>query len=261
MRVGVKSHVGRVRSSNEDRYAVLPYLLAVADGMGGVQAGEIASEMVIDTLSTFPFRHDNPEESLAEAVRKANGFIYAKAAGQPEFRGMGTTVTAAFIRGEQALLAQVGDSRAYLIRDGEIRRLTQDHSLVGELVRNGSITAEEAMLHPQRNLLTRALGTGPEVDVDLISLSLTLDDVLILCTDGLTSLVEDRELKDEVMRFADPQRAAEALVGLANDRGGTDNITVIVAHILPPLLSSERGLEDTLELENLLMAEQGAYAL
>lgn len=261
MRVGVKTDVGRVRSTNEDRYAVLPYLLAVADGMGGVQAGEIASEMVIDVLSTASYRGKDPEAGLAEAVTRANELVYAKASGRDEYRGMGTTVTAVLIVGERAAVAQVGDSRAYLIRDGEIKRLTQDHSLVGELLRNGSITPEEAMWHPQRNLLTRAIGTGSTVSIDTARINLAFDDVLVLCTDGLSSLVDDQEIKEQVMHYGDPQRAAEALVDLANARGGNDNTTVIVAHMLPPVLSQESSLEDTLDLDNLLGVEETVYSL
>jgi protein phosphatase len=260
MRIGVKTDVGLIRSTNEDRYAVLPYLLAVADGMGGVQAGEIASGMVIDVLSTSAYSDEDPERDLGEAVRRANELVYAKASGREEYRGMGTTVTALLIRGDMAVVAQVGDSRAYLLRDGEIKRLTQDHSLVGELLRNGSITPEEAMYHPQRNLLTRAIGTGSTVNVDTARIRLTFDDVIVLCTDGLTSLVDDHEIKEHVMRYADPQRASEALVDLANSRGGNDNTTVIVAHMLPPVLPHESSLDDAIDLDNLLSVEESVYS-
>ncbi|MGE5508735.1 MAG: Stp1/IreP family PP2C-type Ser/Thr phosphatase [Chitinophagales bacterium] len=255
MRVGAKSDPGLVRPTNEDRYGVLPGLLVVADGMGGVQAGEVASQMVVDRLMTYPFEAPGPEE-LKAAVAEANLAIFRAAGERPEWHGMGTTVTAALLREDRCFIAQVGDSRAYLIRDGEIRRLTNDHSLVGELLRNGSISPQEAMLHPQRNLLTRALGTSAEVLVDLVEVGLMFDDILVLCTDGLTGLVPDEELMAEVLRHADPQAAAEGLVGLANARGGTDNITVIVAHLLPPALGLSPGAEASAEdLESLLALE------
>lgn len=254
MRVGVKSDPGRVRGTNEDRYGILPNLLAVADGMGGVQAGEVASQMVIDTLVVYPFSTGSAAE-LAEAVQEANRRIFRAAGERTEWQGMGTTITALLFAGNACHVAQVGDSRAYLIRDGQIQRLTADHSLVGELVRNGSISPEEAMLHPHRNLLTRALGTAPEVEVDLSTLALALDDVLVLCTDGLTALVTDEEILAETMRHAEPQAAAEGLVALANARGGPDNVTVIVAHLLPPVLEVSPAAENEAELESVLVLE------
>lgn len=255
MRVGAKTDPGRVRASNEDRYGVLPNLLVVADGMGGVQAGEVASQLAVDALLVHPFGASDPAELVA-AIKAANRNIHQAASGRPEWQGMGTTITAALLSGSACHIAQVGDSRAYLLRDGEIQRLTKDHSLVEELLRNGSISVEEALLHPQRNLLTRALGTSEDVEVDVTTVALSLDDVLVLCTDGLTGVVADGEILEEVMRHADPQRAAEGLVALANDRGGPDNITVVVAHLLPPVLQLEADaelehrLDDTVALES-----------
>lgn len=254
MRVGVKTDPGRVRPTNEDRYGVLPNLLVVADGMGGVQAGEVASQMACDTLLLYPFTAGEAKE-LVGAIKEANRRIHRAAAAKPGWQGMGTTITAVLFAEGSCHVAQVGDSRAYLVRDGSIRRLTKDHSLVEELLRNGSISAAEAMLHPQRNLLTRALGTAEDVEVDIDTLTLALDDVLVLCTDGLTAVVTDEEIVAEVMRHDEPQRAAEALVALANGRGGPDNTTVIVAHLLPPALplspeaEVDARLEDTLALE------------
>jgi protein phosphatase len=256
MRVGAKSDPGRTRTTNEDRYGVLPNLLAVADGMGGVQAGEVASQMVIDALLVYPFTGAGGEE-LAAVIKAVNREIHRASHGKPEWEGMGTTVTAALLSGGECYVAQVGDSRAYLIRDGAIRRLTNDHSLVAELVRNGSLSAEEAMLHPHRNLLTRALGAAEEVEVDVSRLSLALDDVLVLCTDGLTALLTDEEILAETLRHADPQAATDGLVALANARGGPDNVTVIVAHLLPPLLALPPQMELATELGSAL-ALQGA---
>ncbi|MDI6871345.1 MAG: Stp1/IreP family PP2C-type Ser/Thr phosphatase [Bacillota bacterium] len=251
MRVGAKSDPGRVRATNEDRYGILPNLLAVADGMGGTQAGEVASQMVIDALLLYPFSGAGAQELVA-AIKAANREIYRAARQKPQWEGMGTTITAALFNGGECHIAQVGDSRAYLVRDGAIRRLTDDHSLVGELVRNGSISAQEAMLHPHRNLLTRALGTAEEVEVDVSRLALAIDDILILCTDGLTGLLTDEEILAETMRHAEPQAAAEGLVALANARGGPDNVTVIVAHLLPPVLDLPPEAELSTDLENSL---------
>lgn len=256
MRVGAKTDQGRVRATNEDAYGILPNLLAVADGMGGVQAGEVASRMVIETLLLYPFMARSAEELVA-AIKEANRSIHRAATEKAEWHGMGTTITAALLSGEECHVAQVGDSRAYLVRDGAIRRLTDDHSLVGELVRNGSISAQEALAHPHRNLLTRALGTAGEVQVDVKTISLSFDDVLILCTDGLSGLLADEEILAEAMRHADPQAAAEGLVGLANARGGPDNVTVLVAHLLPPVLELGPQAEMETGLESAL-AYQGA---
>lgn len=254
MRVGVRSDPGRVRGVNEDRYVVLPDLLVVADGMGGVQAGEVASQMAVDALAIHPFLARDSGELVA-AIAEANRNIFHAAYSRGDWQGMGTTITAVLVSGEVCQVAQVGDSRAYLIRDGAIKRLTDDHSLVGELVRNGSISVEEAMLHPQRNLLTRALGTAEEVQVDVKAITLSFDDILLLCTDGLSGVLTDEEILAETMRHAEPQAAADGLVALANARGGPDNVTVIVAHLLPPGLSlgsdaeAQSRLEDTLALE------------
>lgn len=255
MRVGVKTDQGRVRGSNEDAYGILPDLLAVADGMGGVQAGEVASRMVIDALLVYPFIDGSPEE-LASAVKEANRAIHEAAHARAEWQGMGTTITAALFSGDRCHVAQVGDSRCYLIRDGAIRRLTNDHSLVGELLRNGTISAQEAMAHPQRNLLTRALGTSDEVEVDLTTVQLLFDDLLVLCTDGLSGVLTDEEILAETLRHAEPQATAEGLVALANARGGPDNVTAVVAHVFPPLLELGPEAEAHQDLESVL-AYQG----
>jgi protein phosphatase len=255
MRVGAKSDQGRVRATNEDAYGILPNLLAVADGMGGVQAGEVASRMAIETLLVYPFTGAAAEDLVA-AIKQANRGIHGAAGGKPEWHGMGTTVTAALLAGDQCHIAQVGDSRCYLVRDGAIKRLTNDHSLVGELLRNGTISAKEAMAHPQRNLLTRALGTSDEVEVDLTTVQLLFDDLLILCTDGLSGVVTDDEILAEAVRHAEPQATAEGLVALANAHGGPDNVTVVVAHVFPPILEVGPEAEIRVDLENSL-AYQG----
>lgn len=250
MRVGARTDIGRVRTNNEDAYCVAPRLLAVADGMGGIDGGEIASRMVIDFLRDYPFTEKDPGEGLVNAIRLANRQIFHTAV-EKKLEGMGTTITAVRIEDDQVYFGHVGDSRGYLIRDGQIRQLTSDHSLVGELIRKGSLSPEEAQQHPHRHLLTRALGTSPEVEVETLALSLRLDDALLLCTDGLTAVASDEEILQVIMKNEDPQRAAEALVNLANQRGGPDNITVVVAYFLPPFQYTERSMEDTLELEGL----------
>ncbi len=251
MRVGAATDKGKVRQTNEDAYCVLPSLFAVADGMGGHEAGEVASSLVIQTLEHFLYDDNDPGESLRQAVETANEKIYALSHSNERYRGMGTTVTAAKVREDQVYIVHVGDSRAYHISDGAIHQVTADHSVVGELKRSGSITEDEAMFHPQRNLLTRAVGTEPNVEVDLIEFRARLDDALVLCTDGLTSLVSAEEIREVVERYDQPQAAAEALVRMANERGGPDNISVIVVYFLPPQEGMEKVFEDTLQIENL----------
>lgn len=252
MRVGARTDVGRMRKNNEDAYCVTPHLLAVADGMGGVQGGELASKLAVEVLESYPFGlADDPQEEMRAAFRLANQKILALAQ-EKDLNGMGTTLTALLLREETFILGHVGDSRAYLIREKKIQQLTNDHSVVGELLRAGTLSPAEAMVHPHRHLLTRALGTSAEVEVDVTAFRALLDDVLVLCTDGLTSLVEEEEIARVVERSYHPQQAADELVRLANERGGTDNITVIVAYLLPPFLAKTRSLEDTIELNGLL---------
>lgn len=227
MQVGARSDIGRVRRVNEDAYCALPGLFAVADGMGGHRAGEVASSLAVDVLTSHPFARKTPEEVQA-VIQDANRRIYEDAVRQPKYAGMGTTITVALIDGDRLVIGHVGDSRAYLVRQGYLRQLTADHSVVGELLRNGGLTQAEAVTHPHRNLLTRALGTSPEVLVDVVTEQLAGGDILILCTDGLTNLVDDDELIEIVTGHNDPDDAVDRLVALANDRGGIDNVTVVV---------------------------------
>ncbi|MDI3281523.1 MAG: protein phosphatase 2C domain-containing protein, partial [Bacillota bacterium] len=213
--------------------------------------GELASKLAVEVLESYPFGLEDPQEEMRAAFRLANQKILALAQ-EKELNGMGTTLTALLLREETCILGHVGDSRAYLIRERKIQQLTNDHSVVGELLRSGTLSPEEAMAHPQRHLLTRALGTAAEVEVDVTAFRAVLDDVLVLCTDGLTSLVEEEEIAQVIERSYHPQQAADELVRLANERGGTDNITVIVAYLLPPFLAKAHPLEDTVELDGLL---------
>lgn len=256
MRVGAATDKGKVRQTNEDAYCVLPSLFAVADGMGGHEAGEVASSVVIQTLEHFPYDGHNPGDSLRHAVETANQKIYALAGSNEQYRGMGTTVTAAKVLEDRIYIVHVGDSRAYHISDGAIQQVTADHSVVGELKRSGSITEDEAMIHPQRNLLTRAVGTEPQVEVDLVEFRIQLDDVLVLCTDGLTGQVTAEEIREVVERCVHPQAAADALVRMANERGGPDNISVIVVYMLPPQEGLEKIFEDTAHVEDLTALDE-----
>ncbi|MFZ5632916.1 MAG: Stp1/IreP family PP2C-type Ser/Thr phosphatase [Bacillota bacterium] len=229
------TEVGLVRKKNEDSLCVVPdlALFAVADGMGGHQAGEVASRIAVESVSRRIRNGSNDEavKSLLEGVRLANSKIYSASRDKPTYRGMGTTLTAAVIREKELILAHVGDSRAYIIRGNKIYPLTEDHSLVQEMFRHGGITKEQARDHPHRNVLTRALGTDPLVDVDLIRIKLEKGDILLLCTDGLSGLLEDDEMLRLVREAAHPDQAVQGLVSEAMKRGGSDNISVIVVEI------------------------------
>jgi serine/threonine protein phosphatase PrpC len=230
--VGAKSDVGRVREGNEDSYLVDEPLFVVADGMGGHLAGDVASSTAIDVIASSSKSADagNPD-SLAVLLREANKAIYEKARADDRLRGMGTTCTLLMIRETKGHVAHVGDSRAYLQRDGELSQLTEDHSLVGRMVKEGRLSAEEAESHPQRSIITRALGVDSDVDVDLLSLDLRERDRILLCSDGLTSMVANERIQEILGRTSDPQKAANELVALANDAGGEDNITVVLVDI------------------------------
>ena len=228
---GSRSDVGRGRPENEDRLLVdrERRLYAVADGMGGHRAGEVASATAIETLEAA-YHGGQP---LEEAMGAANAAVFAKAAGDVDMRGMGTTLTAVALEGEStALLGHVGDSRAYLMRDGAVTQVTDDHSLVEQLVREGRLRPEEAQNHPQRAIITRALGIDAAVDVDTYRVELRPGDRLLICSDGLTNMLSDQTIAATLHRHADPQQAAETLVDMANQAGGDDNITVIVLDAL-----------------------------
>jgi protein phosphatase len=252
--VAGRSDVGRARPVNEDTlYAgelatadgPLGLLLVVADGMGGAKAGEVASgaacatlkELLPEALSVgLPDDDAGWHELLRRVVAEANRRIYEQAQADAGRRGMGTTLTAAVVVGKRAHLAHVGDSRAYLINQGGVgsegqtwAQLTTDHTIVARLADIGQITPEEARVHPQRHMLYRSLGTDPTTDVDAVSQALAPGDVLLLCSDGLVNYVEDAELARIVLEEASADRAAERLVALANERGGKDNISVVIA--------------------------------
>ncbi len=241
MKVGVVTDVGKVREINQDNYCMIDediQLFMVADGMGGHNGGEVASSIAIHTIKEHIVKYIADElevletESLKgillEAFNRANRSILERAREDISCDGMGTTATLALKAGNRLLLGHVGDSRAYLIRQGEIRQITQDHSLVAELVRRGSISEREAMKHPQKNIITRALGTDLQVKVDISEVDFVESDILILCSDGLSNFVDSYEIEQMVLQTDDPNECCEALVALANQRGGYDNITVMV---------------------------------
>ncbi|MFN8024788.1 MAG: Stp1/IreP family PP2C-type Ser/Thr phosphatase [Acidimicrobiia bacterium] len=230
LRVGAATDVGRVREGNEDAYLVddAMGLVAVADGMGGHRGGEVASATALEALRAAI----SAGRPLREAVEDANRAVWDKAQTDDALRGMGTTVTAATLAaGGTLLIGHVGDSRAYLLRDGELRQVTTDHSLVEELVRDGRITPDEAAVHPQRSIITRALGVDSSVEVDVYPVELRAGDVLLFCSDGLTGMLQPDLIAAELRREDDPARAASKLVDAANASGGEDNITVVVVSV------------------------------
>jgi len=235
--------VGRKREHNEDNMAyVIPKdpqvmankgaLFIVADGMGGHAAGEVASEIAVDTVSNMYYQDDSDDVavSLLHAIRRANASIHQRAAENMLRTGMGTTCIAAVLRGNMAYIANVGDSRAYLLRGSQVKQISQDHSWVAEQVRAGLLTEDQARTHAQRNVITRCLGTQAEVDVDVFHEELNEGDSLVLCTDGLSGLVSDEELQRIVDQFV-PQESVYHLVERANENGGPDNITAIVVRV------------------------------
>ena len=226
---GVATDVGQVRQGNEDAFVVEPPLYAVADGMGGARAGEVASQLALATITEM---QKAGTASLEDEVREANRIVFARAGEDERYAGMGTTLTAVLASPEAIHLAHVGDSRAYLARAGTLRQLTRDHTLVDRMVQAGEITRDEAEVHPHRNVLLRALGTEPKVDVDADDIGLLEGDRIVLCSDGLTTMVtEDQILAILEATVGKPQDAADRLVRAANRAGGIDNITVIVLDI------------------------------
>lgn len=229
VRVGATTDVGVVREQNEDAFLVRAPVYAVADGMGGHQGGEVASRLALETVDRRS-REDH-EVDLRNAVRDANRVVLERASGDSELSGMGTTLTLLRIEGPRVRLAHVGDSRAYLLRDGELRQLTDDHTLVNRMVKEGKLTEPEAKIHPHRSILTRALGVDGDLEVDVFTVDVDLGDRLLLCSDGLTSIVSDEEIQSVLAAQPDPQAACDELVEAANRGGGPDNITVVVLDI------------------------------
>jgi protein phosphatase len=223
-----KTDTGRQRKDNEDNAFARAPLFVVADGMGGAQAGEVASQIAIEAFQAALPESGSPEERLATRAQDANRRIYEISSTEHDRAGMGTTLTAVYVDDAELAVAHVGDSRAYLFRDGELGRLTQDHTLVEELLRRGKLTEEQAAEHPQRSIITRALGVDPEVDVDTRTYSARAGDVVLLCSDGLTSMISEKQVAAVLNHEPDLDRAAEQLIAEANAAGGRDNITVVL---------------------------------
>jgi protein phosphatase len=230
--VGARTDVGRVREGNEDSYYVDSPLFVVADGMGGHVAGDVASATAIEVIQNHrgDIRADDPATLIA-TVREANRAIWDKSSNEPNLRGMGTTCTMILLDGTTAQVAHVGDSRGYRFRGEVLEQITDDHTLVGRLVREGKLKPEEAERHPQRSMITRALGVDEEVDVDQFSIEVADGDRLLICSDGLTGMISEGVIARVFEQESDPQAAADRLVDLANEAGGEDNITVIVIDV------------------------------
>jgi PPM family protein phosphatase len=227
-RTAALSHAGRKRRQNEDAYVLEPPLFAVADGMGGARAGEIASSLAAAALQESDGNGASGEARVAALIEEANRRVFRRATEDREASGMGTTMTVALVEEDRVAIGHVGDSRAYLIREGRLEQLTDDHSLVAELVRSGKLTPEEAEIHPQRAVITRAVGTEPDVDVDTFSVQGEPGDLFLICSDGLTDMVDEATILDAVeQNRGDLKAAAKELVNAANRVGGEDNITVV----------------------------------
>lgn len=232
-----ESHVGLVRPGNEDAFLVAPPLFAVADGLGGHQAGEIASSIAIDTLlDAAPRQVDS--KALGRAVRRANAAVIEAAESGRGRSGMGTTLTAAMVEGTTIAVAHVGDSRAYLLHLGTLQQLTQDHSMVADLVRQGQLTAEESRVHPNRSVITRALGSDPNMLADTFEVTAANGDRLLLATDGVTSMITDDEISRVLATEPSPRAAVDALIERSLAAGGQDNITAVVVDVGKPTHSA-----------------------
>jgi PPM family protein phosphatase len=227
-----KTDTGRKRRRNEDAFVLAPPLFAVADGMGGAQAGEVASKLAAAALEdTDPGRLTGPER-VASLIQEANRRVHERSSVDPATSGMGTTMTVALVENDGVVIGHVGDSRAYLVRGREIEQITEDHSLVNELLKTGKLSPEEAETHPQRSVITRAVGTDPDVDVDSFIVDTQDGDVFLICSDGLTDMVDDEQILATVERYRGNLEAlTKQLVTAANRGGGEDNITVVAFSI------------------------------
>lgn len=240
MRFAAGTDRGLVRDSNEDSYKIIPessqnsYVYIIADGMGGHNCGEVASRMAVDFISNYVqkdgsqlFSSQNIEEKLKKLVEDTNTTVFETSLKNPEASGMGTTLTMAVIAGQKVTVAHVGDSRLYLMRDEIIQQITEDHTYIWELIKKGSLTREEAEVHPRKHVITRAIGSSPDLEVDMLTLEIQDEDILLLCTDGLTNMIGDDEIY-RILKDNEPEAACEALIEAAKSKGGEDNITVIV---------------------------------
>jgi serine/threonine protein phosphatase PrpC len=232
LRSGAASNVGLVRQTNEDSYLLRRGLYVVCDGMGGARAGEVASEMACRGLLGFDPAAAGAD-GLLQAVKEANRAIADRSLEQERLLGMGTTLTAALVGADSLTLVHVGDSRAYLLHEGRLTQLTDDHSWVGEMMRRGELTPNEAAVHPHRSVITKALGTDTDLDPDVFEVPFTVGDRLLLCSDGLTGMIPDPDIAEILGRDEEPQVLASLLVQAALVGGGEDNVTVLVAEAFP----------------------------
>jgi protein phosphatase len=242
LRVATGTDTGRRRDINEDALVAQPPLVAVADGVGGQNAGEVASALAVDVLEQWiPMLVRDGGSKLQDAATEANRRIYSRAQQETALHGMATTLTAAWIEAGTCTIAHVGDSRAYLLRNGELLQLTEDQSVVAQLVRDGRITPEEAFEHPWRNLVVQALGGQPDVAVDMLSIDLQPDDRLLLASDGLTDELRPDALRAILLAHPDAESACRTLVQQAKDAGGRDNITVVIVDVTGDGESADAG--------------------
>jgi serine/threonine protein phosphatase PrpC len=236
-----RTDTGRQRKGNEDSSFARPPVFVVADGMGGAQAGEVASQIAVEAFEQGLPSTGTPEQRLTDIVQEANRRIHEVSRVEHERAGMGTTLTAAYLDDRHVAIAHVGDSRAYLFRNGTLKRLTRDHSLVGELVRQGKLTEEQAEEHPQRSIITRALGPEPDVEVDTWTYPASAGDVLLLCSDGLTSMIPEERITEILATAPSLAAAGDQLIAAANAAGGRDNITVVLFRL------EEVGADDAVD--------------
>ncbi len=249
------THTGLVRRSNEDSLFARAPVFVVADGMGGAQAGEVASGMATKAFEWFLPQTQEPEAELIRVITRVNAGIHELALSDSSRAGMGTTLTAAVVRGPSVSIAHVGDSRAYLWRDGALTQLTDDHSLVGEMLRSGQITSAEADEHPQRSIITRALGVDPEVQIDSISIAWQPGDIFLLCSDGLYGMVDDNAIASVLAGGDNLYVSAWKLVEAANAGGGRDNISVVLFN---PDGSIDPGVEQVHSMQTSAMVQPSA---
>jgi len=230
MKFAARTDVGRVRKGNEDAFLATKNLFAVADGMGGHMAGEVASSLALEILQgeVEGEKKSDPGALLLRAAELANLAVFKSALEKPERRGMGTTLTAVLPTGKKLIFAHIGDSRAYLFRQGKLTQLTEDHSVVAEMVRSGRLRPEEAETHPARSILTRALGTEPQAKIDLLSQEVEKGDRVLLCTDGLSSMVGEEQIREILAQTIPLDEICKQLIARANASGGSDNITVVL---------------------------------
>lgn len=262
LRIGEQAHktdTGRQRSANEDAYFARAPIFAVADGMGGAQAGEVASRLATEAFESRLEGERPPEEELRRIVQDANRRIHELAKRDASRTGMGTTLTAALLGEREVSLAHAGDSRAYVFRDGELKRLTQDHSLVEELRRQGRLTDSQAAAHPQRSVITRALGPEPEVEVDTMTIPARDGDLFLLCSDGLTTMVAEGRISEILAAGGPLDGVVRTLVGEANEAGGRDNITVVLFR-LEELATGGEEAESKAEAEETLAGRTATEA-